>query len=136
MGRIIKEMRRTIFPVLVAIVCCASICSGQPEEILLDNTETFQNKQRTAVMFQHGLHMEGFECLDCHHQYENGENVLDEADLEEDADNVACASCHGEDSDLGLRKAFHRQCVGCHMKLRKQGQDTGPELCGECHPEK
>jgi hypothetical protein len=24
--------------------------------------------------------------------------------------------------------------MGCHMGLRKQGRNTGPELCGQCHP--
>lgn len=136
MGRITKGVRGTILPVLAFIICFASICLGQPEEILLDNADTFDKKQRTAVTFQHESHMEGFECLDCHHQYEDGENVLDEGELEEDAENVTCASCHNGDSEIGLQKAFHRQCMGCHMKLRKAGQSTGPELCGECHPKK
>jgi hypothetical protein len=27
-----------------------------------------------------------------------------------------------------LRKAFHRNCKGCHLE-----QEKGPILCGECH---
>ncbi|MDX9787404.1 MAG: cytochrome c3 family protein [Desulfobacterales bacterium] len=123
-------------PVLAALMGWASIGFGQPEEIVLDNADSFQQKQRSAVLFQHEKHMEGLECLSCHHRYENGENVLDEAELEEGAENVTCVSCHNAESDIDLRKAFHRQCMGCHMKLRKQSHSTGPELCGECHPKK
>ena len=125
-----------LLPVTALVFLSASICYSQSEEILLDNTNAYDKKQRAAVMFQHELHMEGLECLQCHHQYENGENVLDESELEEGADNIACASCHNDDSDIDLRKAFHRQCMGCHVSYRKDGQNTGPELCGECHPKK
>jgi hypothetical protein len=135
MGLITKGIWRTILPVLGAIFCYASISHAQPEKILIDNTNSFQGKQRTAVGFKHGLHMESIECLSCHHRYENGKNTLDESELEdEDAKNVKCVSCHNQKSKTNLKKAFHHQCMGCHMNLRKQGRITGPELCGQCHP--
>lgn len=134
MGRITKGIWKTLLPVLGAIFCCASISLGQPEEILLDNTDSFKGKQRSAVTFKHALHMEGLECLSCHHRYENGENVLDEGELEDDTQNVKCAACHNGEAKTHLKKAFHHQCMGCHMGLRKQGRNTGPELCGQCHP--
>jgi hypothetical protein len=129
-----KEVWKTILPVLGAIFCYASISFGQPEEILLDNTDSFKGKQRSPVSFKHALHMESLECLKCHHRYEKGENVLDEDELEGDAKDVKCLSCHKEESKTTLKKAFHHQCMGCHMDLRKQGKNTGPELCGQCHP--
>ncbi len=38
-------------------------------------------ENRGPVLFDHELHMYDFDCLDCHHVMENGENVLDDADL-------------------------------------------------------
>jgi hypothetical protein len=74
------------------------------------------------------------DCLDCHHDYdEDGENVLDEDLLEEGSEEILCSSCHDAGTEIDLKKAFHRQCMGCHRDLRKAGTATAPELCGECH---
>ena len=47
-----------------------------------------------------------------------------------------CAACHGEAAAAtmdkpGLKVAYHRQCIGCHieMNIQKQG-------CTDCHAEK
>ncbi|GAB6094442.1 hypothetical protein JCM14469_06940 [Desulfatiferula olefinivorans] len=109
-------------------------------------TKAPAGKQRPPVSFTHETHMGDFACLDCHHRYENGENVLDEGDLmdvepdeiimlnmpssEEPRDNQ-CASCHNGDkkiTKLSSRDALHRQCIGCHEEMAQ-----GPVLCGECH---
>lgn len=122
-------------PLLVPllILLSMSLSFGQEEDILLDHPEAYKVKERSAVNFPHETHMEELECLDCHHRYENGENVLEEDELEEGDPEVLCGACHTTDSDVELRKAFHRQCMGCHIDLRKASQETGPELCGECH---
>jgi hypothetical protein len=60
-------------------------------------------------------------------------NVLDENTLEEDNPAIRCANCHNDQADLNLQKAFHRQCMGCHIEIRKSGQLSGPEMCGACH---
>ena len=104
--------------VLVAVF--ASVLSAQPEEVVLDNVEVFEQKQRPAVIFPHEQHMEVLSCTDCHHQYEDGENVLDEDMLEEGDPDIRCASCHRKKG--ALRRAFHRQCTGCHTDTEKQGK--------------
>ncbi|NOY70343.1 MAG: cytochrome c3 family protein [Deltaproteobacteria bacterium] len=81
----------------------------------------------------HDTHMENLDCLDCHHKYLNGKNVLDEDDLEEGNPDILCSSCHKDNSKLNLRRAFHKQCIGCHDKLSAKGERRGPSLCGECH---
>lgn len=106
---------------------------GQEEELLLDNTDAYQEKQRPAVTFPHDFHMGDFECLACHHDYEDGENILDEYDLEEGNPDILCSACHDAGSDTDLKKAYHRQCMGCHRQSRMAGTATAPELCGECH---
>jgi hypothetical protein len=136
MARIQKRLGTWIFGGLLAVclLCGGSICSAQPDEIQLNHARAFPERQRTPVDFPHGLHMEALDCLDCHHQFEDGENMLDPGDLEEGTGEVTCDACHGDESDVGLRTAFHYQCIGCHMAFRKAGRKSGPELCGECHP--
>lgn len=103
-------------------------------------------KQRPSVAFTHDTHMGGYGCLDCHHRYENGENVLEEDALtetepdeiimlnvasQEAPSEIKCASCHNgnkEITKIDRREAFHRQCIGCHEEI-----SAGPVLCGECH---
>lgn len=103
-------------------------------------------KQRPPVIFDHDTHMGEYECLQCHHRYEDGENVLEEDELtdiepdelitlnvmpEEELSGIKCASCHNykkEKSTLNSMEAFHGQCIGCHEE-----KASGPVLCGECH---
>lgn len=98
--------------------------------------------QRARVNFPHESHMEVGACLDCHHKYERGENVLDEDELAEtepdgeillsldatDGESAKCASCHNEKSKIEGMEAFHQMCLGCHAESEK-----GPAMCGECH---
>lgn len=92
-----------------------------------------EETQRSPVDFSHDLHMGLYECLKCHHDYQNGVNVLDENNLEEGNPAIRCANCHNDQADLDLQKAFHRQCIECHIEVRKSGQPSGPEMCGNCH---
>jgi c(7)-type cytochrome triheme protein len=105
---------------------------AQDEEMLL-NTGDAMKTQRTAVVFPHDLHMGLYECLDCHHDYKEGVNVLDEDTLEEGNPDIRCAACHNDQADVDRQKAYHRQCMGCHIDTRKAGDASGPELCGACH---
>jgi hypothetical protein len=94
------------------------------------------HRQRPPVLFfekYHDRHMENQDCLDCHHKYKNGENILDEGDLEDGDPEIYCASCHNNNEKYDLQQAFHRQCMGCHDRLSAANMKTGPSLCGECH---
>ena len=110
-----------------------SIANGQEGQLVLNNPDAFPTRQRSAVTFPHELHMDTFDCLECHHDYVKGENVLDEGELEEGNPVIRCTSCHHSASRPDLRHAYHFQCMGCHRRMRIEGQATGPELCGECH---
>jgi len=109
-------------------VCFASWLFAYSEEITLSGEKT-----RGPVKFTHEAHMYSLDCLDCHHVMENGENILDETDLEEDNPNILCGSCHTDKANILKREAFHYQCIGCHDANRRALQETGPTLCGECH---
>ncbi len=101
-----------------------------------DPNNNFPDYQRPPVLFlenHHDQHMENQDCLECHHKYENGRNILDEGDLEEDNVETSCASCHNNHGKYDLRQAYHKQCIGCHHRLSTANMKTGPILCGECH---
>ena len=108
---------------------------AQPDEIWFDNPSVFGSNQRSAVFFNHDVHMETHECLECHHDYHNGRNVLDESDLEEDGRNT-CINCHTDDATINLKNAFHRQCILCHRRHNKENEMpvSLPVTCAACHP--
>ncbi|WP_232367111.1 cytochrome c3 family protein [Desulfocicer vacuolatum] len=111
--------------------------------------KTGGTKERSPVIFPHEAHMDVLECLDCHHLYENGENVLDESDLEEGDPNTNCCSCHNSTTKINLEDAFHNSCIPCHNENSKKfwiprkgiqwkafltpSDQLLPTLCGECH---
>lgn len=105
---------------------------AQDAGIYIENSEPYRSKSRPAVYFSHEDHMEIYECLDCHHDYQNGENVLDEDDLEEDG-SADCAACHSKGASIELKTAYHRQCMGCHRLVNKQEAGTLPITCRDCH---
>ncbi|MEA1921627.1 MAG: cytochrome c3 family protein [Pseudomonadota bacterium] len=128
--------KKSLIIVLVGVMLAAvwvTASWAQPEKIVLDNSEAFKHKKRSPVTFPHELHCDSLECLDCHHRYEKGENVLDEDSLEEGNADIRCASCHTWEARVQLRSAFHLMCTGCHTKNAKKGAKTGPRTCGGCH---
>jgi len=119
--------------VWTAFSSAGSIVHAQPEEILLNHIKDFKIKRRPPVTFPHELHMERFECLDCHHRYEKGKNVLDESELEEGSPAAKCSTCHSLKNKCDLKNAFHRQCLNCHVNNKVPGEPTGPRMCVGCH---
>ncbi|MBW2120448.1 MAG: cytochrome c3 family protein [Deltaproteobacteria bacterium] len=128
-----KKRQFVWFLVGLFVVVTGSILQGQPEKIVLDHDKAFKKRQRPPVVFPHEAHMADLSCTDCHHRYEKGRNVLDESELEEGNADILCSHCHDRRASVGLREAFHRQCIGCHRQTHTEGGRTGPRLCGECH---
>jgi octaheme c-type cytochrome (tetrathionate reductase family) len=112
------------------------------------------------VGFSHRIHDELVEgdCGVCHHRYSmaEGDRVgVDIRDLHAPMDikmGGACASCHDDmaknppqsctrchglpneaDSParIGLKGAYHRQCIGCHERQLKPA--SAPTECASCH---
>ncbi len=118
--------------------------SAQMPVILIDNTDVYTSKKKPSVLFDHDLHTGLAGCMDCHHHYKDGENILEYFDLFEGAEGVLCRDCHAEpgtrfmgDQDptvKGLEQAYHSQCIPCHRE--SAGQDAvGPRTCMGCHQE-
>lgn len=128
-------MMRALIPVvaLCSLLPVAAYLYAQESEMQIDNGSAYERKERPAVFFSHDVHMETYECLDCHHDYQDGENVLDEDDLDEEG-NARCAACHSNNAALILETAYHRQCMGCHRSVNRQDASRLPITCGECHP--
>ena len=146
-------MRRGRFLAVMVILGIASFLwavnlDAQPDDISLDDNEVFASRSRPAVEFPHMQHIDAeIECSDCHHRFKGGENVVDEGELEEDAEGIKCSSCHKSEAgfrfkpDLdttkrNLQQAYHRMCTGCHRQVSKDKKKSGPVTCGECHPKK
>ena len=133
MNRIKKPLLLVTLVILaLAGLGLSTFSFAQDEEILL-NEGTDVSTQRSPVPFSHDLHMGLYECLDCHHDMKDGVNVLDEDNLEADNPDIQCGSCHNDQASLDRQKAYHRQCMGCHIDTRKAGNASGPEMCGACH---
>lgn len=102
-----------------------------------DDIELGGEKTRKPVAFPHEFHMGEFDCMMCHHDYdENKKNVLDEYDLVEDNPDILCGSCHKPNADIERREAFHGQCTGCHDQMKLEIGKRAPVMCGECHNKK
>lgn len=79
------------------------------------------------VRFMHSKHAASLNgnCAACHHYRPKD---LDKPEI------VACRSCHKDPFNpdyperLGLKAAYHQQCMGCHKKMQK-----GPVDCLSCH---
>jgi len=79
------------------------------------------------VHFGHQLHIESaITCKKCHHEWDEYSYDLP----------ITCVNCHGRDNVqdvVSLRTAFMKQCLGCHIIQRPDGQKTGPTICTVCH---
>lgn len=121
---------------------------AQPDDIVLDDQSVFTSRSRPAVDFPHMQHIDAeIECSSCHHRFQGGENVVDEAELEEDAAGIKCSDCHKTEPGFRfaaeldptkrtLQQAYHRMCMGCHRQLKKENRKAGSVTCGGCHPKK
>ena len=110
-----------------------AVSASSQEDMVVVNTDGFENPRRPPAVFRHGEHNELArieECHVCHHVYnENGHQVEDES-----SEDQRCSDCHqlvASGRKPPLMKAFHLNCKGCH-KDRK----NGPTMCGQCHVRK
>ena len=112
------------------------------------------------VLFSHRIHdgLTGGDCAACHHRQSADEKDRVGVDLKELHDQMgmklggACATCHNDmasnppqscarchglanepdaPSRIGLKGAYHRQCIGCHE--RQPSLASAPTACASCH---
>jgi hypothetical protein len=88
-------------------------------------------RRKPPVQFSHRVHDRQVACTQCHHDYQGRRNVWCEGQPVQ-----KCQACHGlrpEARRLDLKNALHRQCKGCHLRLRQQRRQAGPIECQGCH---
>jgi hypothetical protein len=117
----------------ILLACAAPLFADPPDVIILAKPKVFGDLSRSPVRFTHGHHFsaKGMDCLTCHHVFKDGKNILDPSTLTAENTSVACETCHVKPASL--QRAFHDQCITCHDREKKQGRETGPRACGECH---
>jgi hypothetical protein len=113
-------------------------------KIRIENTN-YEKDRMGPVLFDHRMHEAKYldvndrriSCAECHHEYEDGENVWTE---EDNVKNCAAAGCHDpfktkDDRQYKLRIAYHKNCKECHRALRKAGKskDAPYIKCYSCH---
>ena len=90
------------------------------------------SSRKPPVKFSHRVHeARRVACTQCHHDYRGRRNVWHEGQPV-----AKCQTCHSlrpEARRLDVKNAYHRQCKGCHLRLRQQGQQAGPIECQACH---
>ena len=129
-------MRRTVgvlWAAAVLLAFCAPLIAEPPDIIMLSKPNVFGSLSREPVRFTHGRHLDtkDVDCLTCHHDFKDGKNILDLATLWDNDAAIRCETCH--EKPASLQKAFHYLCITCHDTEKKQGRQTGPRTCGECH---
>lgn len=119
----------TVFLTTLALAVIGTLTAADvPEEITI-KSEGYKSRREGAVLFPHQLHIEdyGLDCRECHHVFEDGENVWQEGDPI-----TKCAECHNplkrEGKVMRLPNAYHVKCKGCHKKMRDE-----KDQCSLCH---
>jgi hypothetical protein len=108
---------------------------SMPEDIVIRHS-VYEPARKGPVYFSHLAHHEDYDvaCEECHHEYEEGENVWAEGDPVK-----KCKACHDPVESKGdikkLRIAFHNNCKGCHENLFKEdiSEDAPYRSCYDCH---
>ncbi len=125
MRKFIALMIGTIFLVgAVAVISAAEVNKGAAT-YTIDKCK----KRKQSVEFNHAKHqgLEGVTCKTCHHKVKKGETPRG---------CFQCHQCKKKGNIPSARTAFHRNCRGCHAKMKKAGKATGPTSCTGCHLKK
>lgn len=123
-------MDRKLISILAAIMFFGSLfvlqgVFGQADTVTIEYPEHHATDKYQGAPFNHKKHADTLkDCKVCHHTWKEGEKVK------------KCVECHTKDSKLTAKNAFHKNCRGCHRKLKKEGKPTGPTACTKCHPKK
>jgi hypothetical protein len=98
--------------ILLPVLSCLSAQNSDKFNTDLEYQYLMDNS-KGLVVFNHQAHADMLnDCLVCHH---NGEPNK-------------CETCHTEDHKVNTKTAYHKNCKGCHKKLKQ-----GPTKCSGCH---
>ncbi|MFP4236943.1 MAG: acidic tetraheme cytochrome c3 TmcA [Desulfonatronovibrio sp.] len=116
---------------LACIVSAAVLLPGltlsEEDAVVIFQDNTFEQRNRGGVLFDHDEHSLFYDCEVCHHVYDDQGNLLEGVS----SIDMLCSDCHAlkdEGSTPGLRRAYHQQCKNCHIQDK-----GGPFSCAGCH---
>ena len=119
---------------IILLVGARTLGPTEPKPVSPLQSRQFQPRTKGPVLFRHQPHeAAGVDCTACHHDYVHGRNVWHRG-----LPVQQCEECHPvrpRAQVLDLKNSFHRQCKGCHLKLRQRGgaAAAGPIKCQDCH---
>ena len=114
--------------ILFPLYLSAAQKAAAPPETIVIKSNVFKTLRYAPVAFSHKTHSK-ITCTECHHKW----------DKTKQATPKKCDECHGlkkQGKELSLKMAFHKNCRGCHRKMKKEGKTTGPTRCSKCHVKK
>ena len=109
------------------------IAADLPGDITIEN-EGYKKDKKSGVPLSHAKHATeyGAACSDCHHVYEDGNNVWKEGDPVQ-----KCIECHDAQKSQGnakkLQTAFHKNCKDCHKEKDPSSEKAPSKKCSDCH---
>lgn len=102
--------------------------------IIIDN-QVYEKDRKGPSRFEHRKHAKdlGIICWECHHEYEDGENVWSPW-----GETQKCVECHMPDEKIDnivkLQAAYHLNCKKCHEERKIYGNDRlAYRKCNKCH---
>ncbi len=106
---------------LMSIFFCAALYAAFPKDdgpdsINMKKNVTFSHKQHSKDYKVEG---KAIDCKVCHHK----------------GDEKKCSGCHDgteKGGNLKMKDASHKQCQGCHKKVKDESK--APVKCDGCHP--
>jgi len=117
---------------MLGLLGARSVSLTEPPASSILKIPAGESRRKPPVTFSHRLHKaRGLACTQCHHEYQGRRNVWREGQPVQ-----KCRACHSlrpEARRPDLKNAYHRQCKGCHLRLRQQGRRAGPIECRGCH---
>jgi len=125
-------MRKNILfiGVLMGVLALVAFTAYSQDDIEVVDDSGFASTMRPLPTFKHDEHNEKAgieECSECHHVYDEQGNLVEG----ESSEDMLCSECHGSEGGeypMGLVRAYHLNCKGCH-----ESREAGPVTCGECH---
>lgn len=132
MTRTSPSRTRLIAMLLFALGIVSAGPAGSQEDMSQVTPTGFAAPVHGPVAFNHDEHNQKAkldDCAACHHGGTPGRLAPGTS-----SEGQPCSDCHleagqGLKAETPLRRAWHRQCVGCH-----ETKKAGPLACGECHP--
>ena len=131
-----------VFFMGVGLLWVSANDTSPPSEVLIKNTG-YKRIKKGPVKFSHEKHVKEYKvaCNECHHIYKDGKNVWKPGQSVE-----KCAECHNPikkkgQKPMSLMLAYHKNCMGCHKKLAKEGKISQQQYkklrkCNTCHAKK